>query len=254
MLVNGATGQVEIAARTCNRWSCPWCAAKKIARLSWLTQNAKPNRLLTLTVDPKIDPDPEVAWLNTHRKVPELMRTLRKKSTEVEYLKVTEVTKQGYPHYHCLIRSGFIPQPVIKARWLELTGAKIVDVRKVHDTFPTYRYLTKYLTKLHNLEWTERHVAYSRNFFNAADLEKIKFPESDKQKDIAQHPWLVLTARYPDEQITALTEERWQVSRWEDNEIAAVFPDEVGLGPPPQPTAVPKLSQADLFNHSPEYI
>jgi hypothetical protein len=253
MLINGATGQVEIAARTCGKWQCPWCAQKKIRRLAWLTENAKPNRLLTLTVDPAVDPDPYVAWLNTHRKVPELMRTLRTKSTEVEYLKVTEVTKRGYPHYHCLLRSGFLAQKFIRERWAQLTAAKIVDIRKVHDTFSTYKYLVKYLTKLHDLEWTDRHVAYSRNFFNPADLEKMRFPDADRVADIEQHPWQVMASRYPDETITQVNPERWIVSRWEDNELAGVFPDELGLGPPAATEHPIRTTTKHLFDNSPQY-
>jgi hypothetical protein len=49
--------------------------------------------------------------------------------------------------------------------WEKLTGARIVDVRQVKQSFQTYTYLVKYLSKLHNLEWTERHVSYSRGFF-----------------------------------------------------------------------------------------
>jgi hypothetical protein len=83
---------------------------------------------------------------------------------EVEYLRVTEVTKKGWPHYHLLLRSGFLPHKVVKTLWAELTGATIVDLRQVKKSFSAYQYLVKYLSKLHRLEWTERHVSVSKNF------------------------------------------------------------------------------------------
>ncbi len=148
----------------CRRWSCRVCSAAKIQRLAGTVRLAKPNRLLTLTVDPSLYVTPAEAWGKTRRKVPILIRGLRKRFGEVEYLRVTEVTKKGWPHFHLLVRSAFLPQPVVKSEWRSLTGAKIVDLRKVNRSFSAYTYLVKYLSKLHKLEWTERHVSLSRGF------------------------------------------------------------------------------------------
>jgi hypothetical protein len=54
---------------------------------------------------------------------------------------------------------------VIKNEWEALTGASVIDIRPVTKSFGAYMYLTKYLTKMHKLEWTERHVSYSKGFF-----------------------------------------------------------------------------------------
>ena len=129
------------------------------------TKLAAPNRLLTLTVNPALHDNPELAWLSTAPKIPELIRALRKKFAPIEYLRVVEQTEKGFPHYHCMVRSGFIPHQVIKTTWDQLTGAKIVDIRQVNSFFNSFSYLVKYLTKLRRLDWTERHVTYSRNFF-----------------------------------------------------------------------------------------
>ncbi len=148
----------------CRRWSCRVCADAKIKKLAHSVRAAKPTRLLTLTVDPALYVSPRHAWEETRRKVPLLIRKLRLKFGEVEYLRVTEVTKKGWPHYHLLVRSGFIPHSVVRKLWNELTGARIVDLRQVTATFKAYQYLVKYLSKLHKLEWTERHVSVSRGF------------------------------------------------------------------------------------------
>ncbi len=166
----------------CRRWSCRLCASEKIRKLAYTVQDAKPNRLLTLTIDPSLYVDAKDAWNKTRRQVPVLIRDLRKTYGEVEYLRVTEVTKKGWPHYHLLVRSGFLPQPVVRNRWRDLTGASIVDLRKVTRSFSAYQYLVKYLSKLHKLEWTERHVSVSRGFAPKSDKEAkhpIEYAESD---------------------------------------------------------------------------
>lgn len=148
----------------CKRWSCRVCARAKITRLAHSVRAAKPNRLLTLTVDPSLYVSPRHAWEETRKCVPLLIRSLRRQFGSVEYLRVTEVTKAGWPHYHLLVRSGYLPHSVVRKIWNELTGARIVDVRQVTKSFKAYQYLVKYLSKLHKLEWTERHVSYSKHF------------------------------------------------------------------------------------------
>ncbi len=156
----------------CKQWACPYCSRRKIARLARLTKLAAPNRMLTLTVDPGLWENPRAAFDGTRRQVPELIRRLRKDFGEIEYLRATELTKNGWPHYHLLIRSGFLPHKVVQRIWAELTGAIIVDLRQVKQTFSAYTYLVKYLSKLHKIEWTERHLSYSKNFFPKEEKEE----------------------------------------------------------------------------------
>ncbi len=160
---------------SCRRWSCRPCSKTKIRKLAFGVKAAKPTRLLTLTVDPSLYDSPKAAWDATRKKVPLLVRKLRERFGEVEYLRVTEVTKRGWPHYHLLVRSGFLPHTVVKQYWAEMTGAKIVDLRQVKRSFEAYGYLVKYLSKLHKLEWTERHVSVSRNF-----IPKDEFKPDDR--------------------------------------------------------------------------
>ena len=87
----------------CKRWSCRVCAEQKIKKLAHSVRAARPNRLLTLTVDPSLYVSPRHAWEETRKCVPILIRNLRKRFGEVEYLRVTEVTQNGWPHYHLLV-------------------------------------------------------------------------------------------------------------------------------------------------------
>ena len=195
----------------CKRWGCEVCRSQKIRALAFNIHAAAPNRLLTLTVDTEIDPNPEVAWLNTRDKPSELFRALRARKMSIEYLKVTEVTKKGYPHYHCLLRSDYLPQPVIKALWTRLTKSSIVDIRIVTNQFNAFSYLVKYLSKIASLEWTDRHVSYSRKFF------PVSPSQTDWENDIStkitrridEHPYAYLTRFYYRRELTRLSPYRW---------------------------------------------
>lgn len=149
----------------CKQWSCRFCAQVKTRQLAAKTRDAKPNRMMTLTVDPKRWASPREAFDGTRRQIAPLFSTLRQRFGPAEYLRVTELTKAGWPHYHFLLRSDFLPHAVVRNTWEQLTGATIVDLRQVKPQWNAYSYLLKYLCKLHSIEWTERHVSYSRGFF-----------------------------------------------------------------------------------------
>jgi hypothetical protein len=174
---NEATGDYRCVVLPCKRWQCPPCAREKIRDLATWTKLAQPNKLLTLTVNPAIDDNPELAWIRTSPLFPELIRVLRKRFGKIEYLRVCEKTAKGWPHYHCMLRSDFLPQKVVASEWDRLTGAKIVDIREVKQFFNSFQYLVKYLTKLHRIDWTDRHVTYSRFFFPAGINAKTRDTE-----------------------------------------------------------------------------
>lgn len=197
---------------TCKTWSCSFCSRMKIRRLAALTKLAGPNRLLTLTIDPKLYASPRQAFESTASFVPELIRYLRKKFGEVEYMRVTEVTKSGFPHYHLLVRSGFLPHAVVKKEWESLTCAKIVDLRQVRESFGAYSYLVKYLTKMHKLDWTERHVSYSRSFFpKDAMTPPPKVGYIDLQRD-KLHPYAFLCRWYRGIPVTQIGPHHWRLN------------------------------------------
>jgi hypothetical protein len=180
--------QDVIVSLWCNQWSCPVCARYKIRTLAAKTLAAQPNRLCTLTTDPKLWTDPRDAFDHTRTQVPKLIAKLRLQFGEVEYLRVTELTKNGWPHYHLLIRSKYIPHPVIAKLWETLTGARIVDIRQVAKHWKATTYLTKYLTKLHRIDWTERHVSYSKNFFESPPAAETPKNELLGRTILKQHP------------------------------------------------------------------
>lgn len=189
----------------CRQWSCRFCANNKIAALARKCEQAKPNRLLTLTVDPQKWDSPRDAFDGTRRKVPELFRRLRGRYGDVEYLRVTELTRRGWPHYHCLLRSVYLPQPVVKALWQDLTGATIVDLRQVKNHFHTYQYLVKYLSKMHRLGWTNRHVSYSRSFFPEKPGKKADTLRLVEGKVLETHPATLAYHRFRNSKLVEIS-------------------------------------------------
>lgn len=217
LVTDPETDGVLLVPVNCKRWGCEWCAIRKIRRLAFCTHNAEPNRMLTLTVDPELYESPQEAWEKNTDLIPELVKVIRNEPVrawkawnkshpgktrpcpdpcEFEYLKVTELHKSGWPHWHLLCRSPYIDKKWLSDEWAKLTGAIIVDIRKIHNSFSSFRYLVKYLTKLRKIEWTDRHVSYSGNFFRPQDREKVVYAERDVIERTDEHPWLYLSRRY----------------------------------------------------------
>lgn len=65
----------------------------------------------------------------------------------LDYLVVVEHTKRGEPHLHVLLRCKYIPQKWLATQWEELTGARVVDIRKITDQRGASRYVSKYVSK-----------------------------------------------------------------------------------------------------------
>lgn len=215
LVVDNETGGPVLCPVTCKRWGCGYCAPRRIKKLAFLTHGAEPNRMLTLTLSPEFFASPAQCWEITSPLVPELMRIFRKGQRELEYLRVCELHKSGWPHFHLLLRTGYLRQAELSTEWERLTHqasfdkpdepyekqSKVVDIRKIDKSFSSFRYLTKYLTKLHRIEWTDRHVSYSRLFWREEDRERMEFPERDILERSELHPWKYLSDYYADTEV-----------------------------------------------------
>jgi hypothetical protein len=231
---------------------------RKIRKLAYLTGQASPNRWIRLGVDPARYASPKEAWEDTSPKLPECMRQLRKaRECEVEYLRVTELHQSGYPHYHALLRSGFIPQKQLANVWGQLTGAPVVWIAKIDSTFSSFRYLVKYLTKLHKIEWTDRHVSYSRDFFPAEAREKMAFPERAITDRSDEHPWQWLSRRYGRDTVGVDDNGCYHLPQEWCGTPVDVSREDVGLPPLKEetPTPPPRLVQRALIDDTnrPDY-
>ena len=153
-----------LIANTCKQWGCRFCGAMKVRQLATRCVAAKPNRLITLTVNPALHTSPREAFDSTRRQLPKFSQHFRRQLGEFEYMKVLEVTKKGWPHYHLVTRCPYVNQTDLSAKWDALTGARIVDVRAIKQTRDVYWYVTKYLAKQAYIEWTNRRVTMTKHF------------------------------------------------------------------------------------------
>jgi len=242
------TNRTVLSCLTCKRWGCSYCAPRKIRRLAFLTNGAQPNRWIRLGVDPALYESPKDAWESTAPMLPECIRILRTTLGEIEYLRVCELHVSGYPHYHALLRSGFIPQKLLSTTWKHLVKAPVVWISKIDQSFSSFRYLTKYLTKLHRIEWTDRHVSYSRNFFRPEDCEKISFPKRDITERSETHPWKWMCDHYPGEQIALEADGTYTLPHepdWQRDDVPMSAFDFPSTSETPSPHGAP-LSQSSL--------
>jgi len=156
---------------TCKNWGCPICGRKKVAHYARKVEAAEPNRFITLTINPAMWSNPREAYDGTRRAVPKFAAAIRKVYGEFEFFRVLEVTKKGWPHYHLVTRSAYLPQPELSRLWKELTGAPIVDVRQIKKRQQVYFYVVKYLAKQEVIPWTDRRTSHTRKFFREKDWE-----------------------------------------------------------------------------------
>lgn len=69
------------------------------------------------------------------------------KGKKGEYLTVVEATQKGWPHLHVLTTRRWIDQAWLSFLWKSLTGAHVVDVRRVSNHGQAASYVSKYLGK-----------------------------------------------------------------------------------------------------------
>lgn len=204
-------GRVVVIQVRCKRWGCRHCGERKVTHFGWRCEDAKPNRLITLTVSNSLWSSPRAAYDGTKGKVTQLAIRLRRKFGEFEYFKVLEVTKKGWPHYHLVVRSEYIPHQVIARMWQDLTGATIVDVRKIKKSRDVFFYVMKYLAKQRYIPWTTRRVSWSKNFF-----PPMKF-KGGKTLDLVQvhwndeHPDYMLKKYFHPFRIEAISSDCWAI-------------------------------------------
>lgn len=133
----------------CNRWSCDWCAPARRRRLLALAASGEPNRMLTLTVNPKLGDSPNDRRNLLHdawkRLVKRILRFYGWK--ELHYMAFLERTKRGEPHLHILLRCGYISQRWLSRQMQQMIAAPIVWIERIKGTRHAIKYVTKYVTK-----------------------------------------------------------------------------------------------------------
>lgn len=202
---------IIVIALTCKRWGCRYCGVKKSRSLAIRTAAARPNKLITLTVNPKCYITPREAFEETRRKLSELARVVRKQTGEFEYLRVLEITKKGWPHYHLVARSPYIKQKWIADVWNELTGAPIVDIRAIKKAEHVVPYVMKYLCKQTYIPWTNRRISWSKSFFPKEDPPEKGRWQIVSKTWVDDHPSIVIHSNFLGSVFTKVAADAWIV-------------------------------------------
>lgn len=143
-------------------WKCKnqWCQGCSKHLMAVFRDQFRPivnewsfGQMITLTVDPKQFDGPEQAFdfFRTDRTIAKLMQQLRRKGVLIgpEWICVLEFQKNGWPHWHILVHSKFIPVQLIREGW----RYGRIDITKSCQ-FKThghaFNYLTKYIEKFEN--------------------------------------------------------------------------------------------------------
>ena len=157
---------LTIAPLRCWSWHCPRCQPLRRRWLIRAAQLGRPNRLLTLTVNRTAFPDPDQACAMLRRTFHRLMTYLRRTfpAANIQYLAVLEATKAGHPHLHILLRSAYLPQPLLSALMNRFLLSPIVDIRAIHNTREAARYVAKYVGKAPHRFKTAYRYSRSRQF------------------------------------------------------------------------------------------
>lgn len=205
-----------VIAVTCKRWGCRYCGQKNSVNLASRVTLAKPNKLITLTVNPAAYNTPREAFNETRRKLSELSKIIRKENGEFEYLRVLEVTKKGWPHYHLVARSPYIKQKWISSVWNGLTGAPIVDIRQIKKVDHVYSYVMKYLCKQTYIPWTNRRISWSKKFFPPKEKWTKGLWKLTNKVWSEEHPSEVIRWEFQDRTCQKVAADAWVFDPGED--------------------------------------
>lgn len=168
----GETGLVRFKGESaaafkfrCKTWMCPHCARILRRRLIARAKEGRPDKLVTLTINPAMFDCPDAAacalveaWRRARQQLKEFHG-----HENIEFLAVFEEHKSGWPHLHILCRSKFISQRWLSKYMRQRINSPIVDVRKIKSAKHAAIYVAKYIAKAPKRFlgckrfWTSRH-------------------------------------------------------------------------------------------------
>lgn len=168
----------------CKSWFCSKCAVGKgIALRSRLRERLDGTGdwvMLTFTVDQELFEDAQEAfeYLRTNRCVARTMRDLRNEShVGADWFAVIEFQENGWPHYHVMVQSEFVPIDRVRKIWGRLSpreeygrvgmGSVFYSKPEFADADHAACYLTKYLIKEPKTgfpEWVLNHKGRIRRY------------------------------------------------------------------------------------------
>jgi hypothetical protein len=181
----------------CRSWNCPRCRPKRQRRLKWQALAGNPITFITLTCRPDLHASPGDAARAMTKAWRAARRTIEAhhQGRKGEYLTVVEATQRGWPHLHILTTRRWIDQRWLSALWQRLTGAHIVDIRRVTNSRMAAGYVAKYLGKApQRFDHCKRYY-FTRGYLPRRPDRIDSFDWSDAEHDtISSGGHLMLTA------------------------------------------------------------
>jgi hypothetical protein len=148
-------GEFRLAVNRCrDRWCVPCQTDRRRTVCQNLARELRGRRLrlLTLTLRSTDAPLPD-QLARLYRSFRLLRHTAdfrRCVSGGLYFLELTlnTETRLWHPHLHILLEGSYLPQPLVKAHWLRITGdSSIVDIRAVRSSDQAASYVAKYAAK-----------------------------------------------------------------------------------------------------------
>lgn len=175
----------------CKSWSCPDCSKLRRRALIKEAKDGKPNRFVTLTVNPNWfnSPEERAAQLSKAWRLTVAAYRHRWPSRQLEYLAVFEATQKGEPHLHIVVRGDFISQKWLSGQMKKRMGAPIVDIRQVKGQKDVVKYITKYISK--------RNVKFGtcKRYWRSAKYLAVS-PRKERQKRNAGCIFYIMTKHF----------------------------------------------------------
>lgn len=183
-LVNYSAERIVAQPLYCRSWQCDICQPRRQAQLVAAAKRGRPDTFITLTSNPARFASPverAKALADAWRIV--VKRAKRKYGYEtLPYLCVFEATKAGEPHLHILARCKWIDQAWLSDQMRALTGAPIVDIRRVISTDKAAHYVAKYVGK------EPHHFATCKRYWSTRDFT-LENRNPDDEDQLAAGRW-----------------------------------------------------------------
>jgi len=147
----------------CRRWTCKLCGPTRRRELVARIVASKPTKFITLTC--RHEGGPEVQLKKIVKGLQRVAKWIRKDIGPIEYLRMVEACRDGYPHFHLLARADYVDKQKLSDKWEEFTGAIIVDIKKAHGR--STGYISKYITKARDQDktWSRQRMSVTRGFW-----------------------------------------------------------------------------------------
>jgi hypothetical protein len=140
----------------CKQWHCSICAPRLKANFVHRVKAAKPDHHLTCTCAHPEGATPAIAEAAIRAGWPDFVKELRKLDPKLEYCRVLEYQKNGWPHLHIALRAGYLPIKSVEAAWRKKCWPGYCFITYRSNPAATANDLGKYIAKAASINHARR--------------------------------------------------------------------------------------------------